>query len=220
MKTLTYQDQYIETLIKLIEANLDDTWLETFRSLRTGGYLPGGGAGSLNDWGPFYSDRIQGVWYGNLYDILRFLYDGNIDANCINAYKPIKHRNNMQIIRCLHCGGSYQHPSPFEAHFALDFYSRCLPQFVDNGKLTEILTPSESFENKNVIEYRNWLINRYEIKNIKIYNFVSAKYVCPHCENTDFETAHDLYKISHSDLGEKRFQFIKQNAIWEDFTES
>jgi hypothetical protein len=192
--------QQIETLIKLIELNEDDTWLETFRSLRTGGYLPGGGAGSLNDWGPIYSGKFEAVWYGKLYDILRYLFDGELTSEGLCDFNPIKFRNNIQIIRCLDCNGSYQHPSVFESHIALDFYEQNLPVFTANERLIEILTPQKSFESEAVFEYRTSLERQYQPKNIKIYDFVLANYVCPHCGKISFEIAHDLYLISEIEL--------------------
>ncbi len=213
IKLVNDRTQQIKTLIKLIELNNDDTWLETFRSLRTGGYLPGGGAGSLNDWGPYYSGLIESVWYGKLYDILRYLFDNNLPTNKIVDFKIIKCRNNIQIIRCLNCNESYQHPSSFESHIALDFYERSLSEFAANGQLIDILMPRKSFESEVAIEYRNQLNNQYAAKNIKIYDFVAAKYVCPHCRKNDFETAHDLYRISEDD----GLKLVKQNAQWTDF---
>ena len=206
-KNMNDRTQQIETLIKLIELNNDDTWLDTFRSLRNGGYLPGGGAGSLNDWGPYYSGLIESVWYGKLYDILRYLFDNNLPTNKIVDFGPIKLRHLIQIIRCLKCDGKYQHPSSFENHVALDFYKRHLSDIIANKRLINILLPRKSFENEAAIEYRTWLENQYEENNIKIYDFVAAKYVCPHCRKNDFETAHDLYRISEDD----GLKLVKQN---------
>ena len=77
------KEQYINPLIRLIEINEDKSWLECFIGLKTGGYLPGGGAGSLNDGGPSYSDKFKSSWYSNLYDLLRYLFDNNLPAEQI-----------------------------------------------------------------------------------------------------------------------------------------
>ncbi len=190
------RNQLIETLIKLVELNNDPTWLDDFLSLRTGGYLPGGGAGSLNDWGPYYSEFPLSVWYSKLYQILRHLFDDNLSADELANYEPVKNRNNTRVIRCLNCSGSYQHPSIFENNIALDFYSRNLPGFIKRGQLVEILMPENSFSNPQTNEYRPWLKSQYQLQNIVIYDFVAAKYACPHCEKANCETAHDLYEIT------------------------
>jgi hypothetical protein len=209
--------QQIETLIALVELNLDDTWLSEFRSLRNGGYLPGGGAGSLNDWGPYYAGEIHSTWYSNLYNILRYLFDNNLPLNQLDDCKLVKFRNNIQIIRCLYCDKSYQHPSRFESHISLDFYQKYLPVFAEKQRLPEILDAQESFERKSVLEYRNWLAAEYEIYGILVYDFVSAKYVCPHCAKAHMETEHDFYRI-FAHLGtQKKFSIIKRNATWQDF---
>ncbi len=209
--------QQIEALIKLIELNLDKTWLSEFRSLRDGGYLPGGGAGSLNDWGPSFRGELQHAWYSNLYEILRYLFDNALGSDKIDECNSVKFRNNIQIIRCLSCDKNYQHPTRFESHIALDFYQNHVAEFSERRLLVEILLANRSFESEKVIDYRNWLLDQYEINETKVFNFVEAKYVCPHCETADFKTEHDLYKISSQGSGSKRFELFKKNASWEDF---
>ncbi len=212
--------QYIETLIKLVEANQDKTWLPEFLSLREGGHLPGGGAGSLNDWGPVFSDEIAGVWYTDLYELLRFLFDNDFASSRLGECKKVQFRNNIQIIRCLNCGKSYQHPTRFESNVALNFFRDNLPKFAAERRLPEILNGESSIENREADEYRNWLAAQYKLNNIKIYDFVSAEYICPHCGTAEFETEHDLYRIEQISPKQNRFVLQKRNAIWQDFHQS
>lgn len=214
---MTSRQQYIETLIKLVELNEDDTWNETFRKLRTGGYLPGGGAGSLNDWGPVFSGKYRSVWYSRLYEILRFLFDNDFAATSLAEFPGIKTRHNFRIIRCLKCGGRYQHPAAFEASVALECYSGLVPGFVEEARLVEILEGSNSFDGSAAAEYREWLKTQYKNLGIRIYDFVAAKYECPHCSNRDFGTEHDLFQLSEESPGNRQFGLKKQNAGWNDF---
>lgn len=211
------KEQYIEPLIRIIELNEDKSWLDAFLGLRTGGYLPGGGAGSLNDWGPSYSDKIKNSWYSNLYNILRQLFDNNLPAEQINELKLIKFKNNIRVIRCLNCNKSYQHPSVFESYIALDFYHRNFTQLAEKKLLLNLFNPELTFDNKKTKEFRNWLSRQYEFNNIKIYNFVNNKYICPHCSKDHGETEHDLYLIKDEIADQKLFQRQKQNANWDDF---
>jgi transcription elongation factor Elf1 len=208
---------YIEPLIKLIELNEDKSWLDAFLGLRTGGYLPGGGAGSLNDWGPCYSDKVKSSWYSNLYIILRHLFDNNLQAEQISEFKSVKFRNNIRVIRCLNCNKSYQHPSVFESHIALDFFNNNFIELAENQKLLNLFIPEKTYENQKTIDFKNWLTGQYESNNIKIYDFVNNKYICPHCGKEHGETEYDLYIIKNEGVDNMVFQQIKQNANWEDF---
>lgn len=185
--------------------------------MRKGGCLPGGGAGSLNDWGPYYLDKIKSSWYSNLYTILRYLFDNNLQAEQINELKSIKFKNNIRIIRCLNCNKSYQHPSVFESYIALDFYHKNFIGLAENNLLMNLFILEHTYENQKTKEFRNWLKRQYEANNIKIYDFVNNKYICPHCEKEHGETEHDLYIIKNEELDNRAFQKIKQNANWNDF---
>src|SRR5215467_4887420 len=88
--------QYIELLIKLVQTNRDHTWLPYFLKLRNGGQLPGGGAGSLNDWGPSYTDSKAEVWFGKIYKVTKYFFDQQLEPNKIDTYDSIKFRNNIQ----------------------------------------------------------------------------------------------------------------------------
>jgi hypothetical protein len=208
--------QYIEPLIKLIELNEDKTWLNVFQGLRNGGTLPGGGAGSLNDWGPSYKDKIKSNWYTNLYDILRQLYDNNLPTEKLKEIKSINLRNNIRVIRCLNCNKSYQHPSTFESVISLNFYEENIIPLSKNESLMNLFIPELTFENPKVIQFRNWLACQYEINNIKIYDFVQNKYICPHCNIQHGETEHDLYLINEID-NQKHFVRNKENSNWDNF---
>ena len=211
------KEQYIKPLIKVIELNEDKSWLDAFLGLRTGGYLPGGGAGSLNDWGPSYLDKIKSSWYCNLYDILRQLFDDNLPAEQSKELKLIKFRNNIRVIRCLNCNKSYQHPSAFESYIALDFYYKNFIGLAENKFLLNLFIPELTYENQKTKDFRSWLFKQYEANNIKIYDFVNNKYICPHCGKAHGETEHDLYFIKIEGIDKMEFQQIKLNANWEDF---
>jgi hypothetical protein len=217
--TPNIRHQYIEALIRLVETNVDHTWLDAFLKLRSGGYLPGGGAGSLNDWGPSYADYKEAAWKSTLYEMLRFLYDNNLEPKLISTYKSIRFRNKIRIIRCLNCNKNYQHPQSLERHFSLDFYADNFVPYSENNKLNNLLNPEETFNSPKVINYKEWLLEKYDNESIKVYDFVSANYVCPHCNKHHAETEHDLYKIEKTALGDKTFKLVKQNAEWHDFEE-
>ncbi len=207
---------YVETLIKLIELNDDPTWLTAFKNLRSGAGLPGGGAGSLNDWGgPYYIDKTQDTWYNNLYNILRFLFDGDLTPDNINSYKPIRFRNNIRILRCLNCNNKYQHPGILERHVSLDFYQKNFITFANQNCLPELLIPENTYLHSSSTEYRLWLKKQYDANSIKIYDFVTNKYICPHCAADHAPTEDDLYLVNHNGL--KTFRIQKQNATWTDF---
>lgn len=211
------KQQYIETLIELIETNQDKTWLSYFIELRYGSFLPGGGAGSLNDWAPTYSNEKQNVWYSNLYEILRFLFDNKLTAKQIDSFKAIKFKNNIRIIRCLFCNKSYQHPNVFESHISLDFYHKKFVTFVENNKLQKILIPEISYNNEETNNYRIWLEEQYQLCDIKIYDFVANQYFCPHCNTQHAEFEHDLYIVKNETDDLRSFCLQKQNADWDDF---
>ena len=207
---MDYRTQYIETLIKLIELNTVQDWTSYFIGLRSGGSLPGGGAGSLNDWGSSYTDDFQDDWYSRLYRILRFLFDDGLTPARILDYKPVENNNRIQILRCLNCHGRYQHPSVFESHIAIDFYKNQFLQFCKSNKLVDILSAKESYESEPVILYRKWLKDEYDKLDIKIYNFVKSGYVCPYCNSKNCETEHDLFKLKKSIFKKRKLSLVKK----------
>lgn len=214
---MKYKSQYIEALITLIEINRDKTWLQAFKALRTGSSLPGGGAGSLNDWGPSFVGKTEDSWYTELYNVLRFLFDNHLSSNELSNYKSVKLKDKIRIIRCTNCNKNYQHPSSFESHVALTFFKRNFSQLVIDNRLIDLIKPELSFQAKQAIDYRNWLKSEYERNDIKLYDFVASKYICPHCQKSHAETEHDLYTIKKNLLGKLKFTLTKQNAGWQDF---
>lgn len=213
---MSHRTQYIEPLIRLIEINEDPTWLSSFQGLRSGGFLPGGGAGSLNDWGPYFADQIKSDWYSILYDILRHLFDNDLPPKNIDTYKAIRLRNNIQIIRCLSCNKSYQHPSSFERHIALEYFLKNFKNLADRQLLLNLFIPEMTYNSLDVSKYRNWLTGQYAFNSIQIYDFVTAKYICPHCHKVHAATEHDLYIVNYA-VEHSTFQLVKQNADWNDF---
>lgn len=148
---------------------------------------------------------------------MRYLFDNSLGANDIRGFSPIKLKDNIRIIRCICCGESYQHPSGFETHIALDFYEKRLPEHTKNQQLIEILERNRSFESPEVNAYRIRLADLYKSSDISIYDFVSAKYVCPQCKKAGCDTEHDLYNLTTDASGKPRMVLIKRNAVWEDF---
>ena len=203
---------YIETLIKLIELNSDLEWLDTFVNLRKGGTLPGGGAGSLNDWGPSYNETKTDAWYGELYEIIRTLFDSDAMPDQIDLLIKSDDKNQIRVIRCLSCDQSYQHPGIFEQHLAARYYYHNLVFFAKGHRLTDILKPELSFNSKPVLEYRKWLLEQYAMCHITVYDFVFAGYICPHCNQVDPETKHDIYQIEGTNPDDLKFKIERSNA--------
>lgn len=216
MNSPAARNQYIETLIKLVEQNNDTVWTATFLLLRQGHPLPGGGAGSLNDWGPTYTNHFENAWYTKLYAILRFLHDQDLRPESILDYKFVKSRDKFGIIRCLMCDKSYQHPDVFESQVAYDYYATNFVQYAESGRLTSILRSENSYASAMATEFRNWLEHEYALHEIKIYDFVKNKYVCPHCGRSKAAFEHDCYICDLDTAGHRRLSLHKRNATWED----
>lgn len=206
--------QYIETLIRLVELNNDDYWMDAFLKLRSGGYLPGGGAGSLNDWGPSYSGVKADAWFTTLYDIMRYLFDNDRPPEQILNIKAVQNHFKIRVIRCCACNRGYQHPSRLEAQLAVKFYRDSLPGFVREGNLLDILKPSLSFNSDTVLHYRDWLLKQYAGCGITVYDFLFANYICPHCNTIKPATEHDVYTIAKNTRGE--WQLVKEDGTWHD----
>lgn len=208
--------QYRETLIKLIELNVDHYWLQCFYDMRNGNLLPGGGAGSLNDWGPSYSNKFENIWFNLLYNIVRYLDDFQYIPFEIKKYADIKYRNNLAILRCKTCNQKYIHPDIFERYVALNFYSENIINLTEKGNLLEILRPINSYFSKDAINFRTKLKEEFIKNKINIYNFIENKYLCSGCGNESIYTESDLFIIiqnkSSLSIGLK-----KQNAQWSDF---
>lgn len=71
---MKYNEEYIETLIKTVELNTDQTWTGAFHQLRENKNLPGGGMGSLNDWSPSYNSIGENAWYRLIYYLIKEWY--------------------------------------------------------------------------------------------------------------------------------------------------
>jgi hypothetical protein len=197
---LLVKEIYIELLIKLIELNEDKSWLKTFYDLRKGASLPGGGAGSLNDWGPVYIDEMKHTWFSNLYNILRHLIDNNLLAEQLVDYSLVKFNNQLRMIKCRNCNKGYQHPSVFESHIAINFYGNHFIHFDSSDSLLDLLIPEFTFMNVETIQYRAWLFNQYELNEIKVYDFVAHNYTCPHCLCNNISMNSVNYLIKNDEL--------------------
>ena len=204
---MQFRETYIEILIQLIELNEDKTWLSYFHNLRNGGYLPGGGAGSLNDWGPHYADETQDIWYTNLYTLIRFLYDNNYMPAKIDELNLVKENNQLTIIQCVNCTNRYQHPSIFESHIAIHFYHSFFINSTNELNYSALFLPKTTFNHPKVNEYRDQLNSQYELHKIKIYDFIKGQYSCPYCHILSGEINHLHYTIDKT--GNKIDSLIK-----------
>lgn len=210
-------EEYAELLIQLIEANDDKTWLKTFLNLRKGAPLPGGGAGSLEDWGPHYENAFQDVWYEDLYNLVKTMYKTQATPDYIFDYPQIRFRNNLKILRCTNCNKSYQHPNVFERHISLCFIHDNFIRLTESFSLQTLLRPEITYLNQRVIKYREWLLHQYSVNNILVHDFVKGNYVCPHCNKQHIETKHDLYILISNADNTKKLILKKRDSKWEDF---
>lgn len=211
MPVTTVAFQYQETLIWLIDKNDDDQWTEDFHNLRNGGSLAWGGAGSVNDWGPSYSDFYEDCWYGDLYDIIFEVFRASAGPDDVLKNVHLRDCNKSEIIRCLACRKSYQHPAIFESLIANLYYAKYLVGMIGANNLMMLVRPEYSYRSEEAVGLRNWLKGEYDKHNIKIYDFVTGKYVCPHCGAKDFKTEHDQYLIGDA-WGNRTFAFSKASG--------
>lgn len=213
---MKHQAIYIEPLIQLIELNSDPAWLNTFYDLRKGFGLPGGGAGSLNDWGPSYRHPVEQNWYTHLYQMLRYLYDRDLPPEALDKFKTIEFRSNVRVLRCVGCQQRYQHPALFETPLALGFYANQIPFFQQSGILVEITRPEKTFFAPMTEAWRTWLVEQYKQNQIVSFDFVAAGHRCPNCKQ-QAQTEHDLFFVRFPADLPAQFQLVKSNASWNDF---
>lgn len=200
--------QYIEPLIKLIEINDDKYWLYTFYNLREIGYLAGGGAGSVYDWSPSFSNNMHYSWYNHLYEILLYLLNNNLPAEKIDLIDKIKNWNKVSIIRCLNCYEKYQHPKVFESHIALYFYKKNFHSLAKKQLLLDLFNPEITYNSTEVNIYRNKLIQLYQQLNIEIYDFIANDYLCPHCNKNGNDIRLDNYYIQTNNNDDKTLMIL------------
>jgi len=187
--------QFQETLIKLVEENQDHQWLEAFFELRNGNSLPGGGAMSLNDWGPNYIGIKKDIWYSNLYDVLRkVIKTSNIDEE-LKSFKFNSIHFKKYLRECPVCGLFHCHPKTIEESISIEFLSKMIPNYLGSNKLQELLDPSNSFNSDEVNFFRTELHYHLSRKGILPHNFLREIVLCPHCEQDDHEPKSDKYLI-------------------------
>lgn len=197
---MTSSDEHIysEILIKLIELNDDRTWDKVFHSLREGKNLPGGGAGSLNDWGPYYINEIENSWYPLLYDILRFLYDNRLAPSEFIKAVELKNVNQITLLKCKNCNAYRQHPRSFETQLAKLFFSKHLIEFLNEKNWPNLFLKEYSYESEFTNIYRDKLIQEYKKLNVYvgITNKINPMKHCPNCK-TDADFEHVNFKIKY-----------------------
>ena len=189
--------QYQEGLITLVEKNQDKNWMPAFIDMRNGGFLPQGGAGSLNDWGPIYLDIYQSSWYNCLYDILMELYRKRLTPAHINEHRTIKNRHTSEILMCSNCQQKFQHPNIFERLIATEHLAEHLEDLISSLSIESIFKPSNSFESDYANKYRASLNQAYKKEGILLYNFVKNKYKCPTCQQK-MDLTHIKYGIKRN----------------------
>lgn len=191
------KQQYSELLIDLVELNEDIQWLKYFRNLKLGHDLPGGGMGSLNDWGPCYKTDIENSWFNQLYRITHKLLTEKLEPEYIKDDFFIKHKNEVNILKCRHCNQKFQHPNIFENHIATFFYYKNFLKFIQQNRLKDFTNPNFSYKNFEATQLRQSLESEYEKNNIILFDFVRQKYHCSKCDKKmDFE--HIDFKIEEN----------------------
>jgi ribosomal protein L44E len=163
-----YEDVYIDILIELVNLNTDRTWDSIFKDLRKYRDLPGGGAGSLNDWGPSYLGNFEEPWYSALYEITRFLFDNKLKPEEALNHQRTKNWNEILVIECLKCKTSRQHPHVFERQIADSFYYENLSKILETNDWRFLFNNTFTWNSEFSSSYRNNLKKVYSEKQIWI----------------------------------------------------
>jgi len=186
--------EYASLLTELVELNEDKQWIEYFHNLKLGQDLPGGGMGSLNDWSPSYSDDREYAWFNLLYRITHWLLTEKKEPDFLAENYSIKHRNEVNILRCSNCSQKFQHPRIFEDHIATFYYLRNFSKFVNQKRLKDLTNPNFSYKNIEAIKLRESLESDYRKNEIILFDFRKNKRICPKCK-TKMEVKHLDYEI-------------------------
>ena len=207
------KEQYSELLIELVEKNEDKQWLVYFHNLRLGHDLPGGGMGSLNDWGPSYKNDLEHAWFNLLYRITHKLLTEKLESEFIKNDYSIKHRNEVNILKCPNCGQKFQHPRIFEDQIATFYYFKNFSKFVEQNRLTDFTNPNFSFKNLEAVELRQSLESEYATNDIILFDFIKHKYICSKCDKK-MEFDHIDFKIKEKEnkLELKRIKPVANNV--------
>jgi len=180
--------EYISLLIELVEMNEDKHWLKHFHNLKLGYDLPGGGMGSINDWSPTYQNTQEYAWFNLLYRMTKRLLIEKKESHFIKEDYTIKHRNQVNILKCPNCNQKFQHPRIFEDHIAAFYFLRNFKKFVKQKRLKDFSNPNFSYKNIEAIELREKLESEYKANEIILFDFIEHKYNCSKCDKKmDFE---------------------------------
>tara|TARA_R110002073_G_scaffold335906_1_gene529451 strand:+ start:61 stop:723 length:663 start_codon:yes stop_codon:yes gene_type:complete len=203
------KQQYAELLIELVELNEDKQWLEYFHNLRLGHDLPGGGMGSLNDWSPSYKNDTEYAWLNLLYRIAHKLLTEKLESEFIKNDYSVKHRNEVNILKCSNCNQKFQHPRIFEDHIATFYYFKNFSKFVEQKMLKNFTNPNFSYKNLEARNLRDSLESEYEKKGIILFDFLKNKRICPKCD-TKMEIEHIDFTLVKK---ENKFELNKKKPV-------
>ncbi len=205
------ENQYCETLISLVELNQDKTWLKVFYSLRDGKHLPGGGTGSLNDWGPCYLGMKKQAWYSTLYEMIRFIVGSYELTSKLEEFKYNRLAYKNYLRKCLGCGRFHINPSITERCIAIEFYKKYIPRYIKRNCLVDIISSELSYNSNEVNKLRTLLNIELLGKKIELFNFRNSEIICPHCEENDIQIETNEYL--HLDMNTfeiKELSILKQ----------
>ena len=188
------RNEYSALLIELVELNQDKEWLDYFHNLKLGRDLPGGGMGSLNDWSPSYQNDIEYAWFNLLYRITHKLLTEKMEPEFVKDDFSIKHKNEVNILKCTNCNQKFQHPRIFENQIATFYYLRNFTKFVEQKRLKDFSNPNFSYKNIEAIELGDNLKSEYNKNDIILFDFQKNKHICPKCDEK-MEIEHLDYKL-------------------------
>ena len=188
------RDEYSALLIELVELNQDKEWLEHFQNLKLGWDLPGGGMGSLNDWSPHYENDIEYAWFNLLYRITHKLLTEKLEPEFIKDDYSVKHRHEINILKCTNCNQKFQHQRIFEDHIATFYFLRNFEKFVVQKRLKDFSNPNFSYKNIEARELRDNLKSEYDKNDIILFDLLKNKNVCSNC-GEKMEIEHIAYEL-------------------------
>ncbi|MFH4968052.1 hypothetical protein V8G61_07590 [Gaetbulibacter sp. M240] len=174
--------------------NKNKQWLEYFHNLKLGWDLPGGGMGSLNDWSPSYENDIEYAWFNLLYRITYRLLTEKLESEYIKDDYSIKHRYELNILKCSNCNQKFEHPRIFEDHIAAFYYLKNFSKFVEQKMLKNFTNPNFSYKNLEAKKLREIFESEYKKNNIILFDFLKHKRICPKCD-TKMKIEHIDYEI-------------------------
>lgn len=207
---MKYNEEYIETLIKTVELNTDQTWTGAFHQLREDKDLPGGGMGSLNDWSPAYNSVSENAWYNLIYYLIKEWYIPKalkqhyeffnyqkypVQSKYENDLKySIDLKNNeslntygeLDVLECDNCKSKFCSQYTFELTAAKRTF---LIQANKNAnRLSSITLPENGYKSKVATEIRTKLRDLLLSNNIELLDKIRP---CNKCDSKEMK----LHKI-------------------------